>query len=160
MNKEDVMERDLKKRSRERGFTLIEIMVVVAIIGMLMSLVGVRVFYALEKGKRKTALAQMKNFETALAAYRLDNSRYPTTEQGLDALIHQPTMDPAPRNYPKGGYLGAKEIPMDPWGTPYVYFSPGLNGEDFTIISYGKDGVEGGDGDNADIDSGNLEKER
>jgi len=153
------MRRDNKKRKRKAGFTLIEIMVVVAIIGMLMTLVGVRVFYALEKGKRKTAVAQIKNFETALAAYRLDNSRYPTTEQGLDALIKQPTIEPVPRNFPRGGYLGAKEVPLDPWGNPYVYFSPGLNGEEFTIISYGADGVEGGEGDNADIDSGNLEKE-
>ena len=147
-------------RKRKSGFTLIEIMVVVVIIGMLAALVSVRVFDVLEKGKRKASIAQMQNFATALAAYRLDNSKYPTTEQGLDALIKQPTMEPIPRNYPRNGYMGAKEIPLDPWGNPFVYFSPGLNGEDFTIMSYGADGVEGGEGDNADIDSGNLEKER
>ena len=150
-----------KKRKRNAGFTLIEIMVVVMIIGMLAALVSVRVFDIYEKSKRKGAVAQISNFETALAAYRLDNNKYPSTEQGLDALIKQPTMEPVPKNYPRGGYLqGTKEIPLDPWGNPYVYFSPGLNGEDFTIISYGADGVEGGEGTNADIDSGNLEKER
>lgn len=154
------MTMDNKKWRLKSGFTLIEIMVVVVIIGMLAALVSVRVFNILKKGKRKAAMAQMKNFETGLAAYRLNNSRYPTTEQGLDSLIKQPTMEPIPRNYPRNGYMGASEIPLDPWGNPYVYFSPGLNGEDFTIISYGADGVEGGEGDNADIDSNNLEKER
>jgi len=153
------MARKKDKRRRRSGFTLIEIMVVVMIIGMLSALVGVRVFSVWEKSKRKGAVAQMKNFETALSVYRLDNGRYPTTEQGLDALIKPPTIEPIPRNYPKGGYLGATEVPADPWGNPYVYFSPGLNGEDFTIISYGSDGVEGGEGDNKDIDSTNLDKE-
>jgi len=147
------------KRRRRSGFTLIEIMVVVMIIGMLSALVGVRVFSIWEKSKRKGAVAQMKNFETALSVYRLDNGRYPTTEQGLDALIKPPTIEPIPRNYPRGGYLGATEVPVDPWGNLYVYFSPGLNGEDFTIVSYGADGVEGGEGDNRDVDSANLDKE-
>jgi general secretion pathway protein G len=153
------MAREKNKRKRKSGFTLIEIMVVVMIIGMLSALVGVRVFSIWEKSKRKGSVAQMKNFETALSAYRLDNGHYPTTEQGLDALIKQPTIEPVPRNYPHGGYLGASEVPMDPWGNPYVYFSPGLNGEDFSIISYGADGVEGGEGDNKDVDSSNLDKE-
>jgi len=153
------MARKKDKRRRRGGFTLIEIMVVVMIIGMLSALVGVRVFSVWEKSKRKGAVAQMKNFETALSVYRLDNGRYPTTEQGLDALIKPPSIEPIPRNYPKGGYLGANEVPVDPWGNPYVYFSPGLNGEDFSIISYGADGVEGGEGDNRDIDSTNLDQE-
>ena len=153
------MARKKNKRRRRGGFTLIEIMVVVMIIGMLSALVGVRVFSVWEKSKRKGAVAQMKNFETALSVYRLDNGRYPTTEQGLDALIKPPTIEPIPRNYPRGGYLGATEVPVDPWGNPYVYFSPGLNGEDFSIISYGADGVEGGEGDNRDIDSTNLDQE-
>jgi len=146
-----------QRRNNRSGFTLIEIMVVVVIIGMLAALVGTRVFNVLEKGKRKTAAAQIKNLETALAAYRLDNNRYPTTEQSLEALIRAPTMEPMPRNYPRNGYLTSREVPLDPWGNPYVYFSPGLDGEDFTIISYGADGVESGEGDNVDIDSGNLE---
>ena len=150
-------ERARKSKKNLRGFTLIEIMVVVVIIGMLAALVGTRVFDMLEKGKRKTAIAQIKNLETALAAYRLDNNRYPTTEQGLDSLVRAPTMEPVPRNYARNGYLTSKEVPVDPWDNPYVYFSPGLSGEDFTIISYGADGVEGGEGDNADIDSGNLD---
>jgi len=153
------MTRDKKRRNRQGGFTLIEIMVVVMIIGMLAALVGVRVFNVLEKGKRKTVVAQMKNFEATLGAYRLDNNKYPTTEQGLEALVTQPTTEPVPKNYPRGGYLSSREVPLDPWGYPYVYFCPGLNEEEFTIISYGADGTEGGDGNNADIDSGSLEKE-
>lgn len=151
--------KDRRKRKRRNGFTLIEIMVVVMIIGMLSALVGVRVFSIWEKSKRKGAVAQMKNFETGLSTYRLDNGRYPTTEQGLDALIKQPGIEPVPRNYPRNGYMGAREVPLDPWGNPYVYFSPGLNGEDFTIISYGADGLEGGESDNRDVDSSNLDQE-
>jgi len=149
----------VKKKQKERGFTLIEIMVVVIIIGMLATLVGLRVFNMLEKGKRNTAVVQIKNFEAGLSAYRLDNGRYPTTEQGLEALIRAPSIEPRPKSYPQGGYLQAREIPLDPWDHPYVYYCPGLDGEEYTIISYGADGEEGGEGNNADIISGRLENE-
>ncbi len=151
-----------RKREKEKqtGFTLIEIMVVVVIIGMLMTLVGVRIFNRLEKAKRKVAVAQIRNFMTALESFRLDNGFYPTTEQGLEALVKKPTIPPIPKHYPEGGYLTSKKIPPDPWGNPYVYFSPGLNGEDYTIESYGADGVDGGEGGGADIESWHLEDEQ
>jgi len=149
-----------RKRKSQSGFTLIEIMVVVVIIGMLMTLVGVRIFSRLEKAKRKVAVAQIRNFMTALESYRLDNGFYPTTEQGLEALVKKPTIPPIPKNYPEGGYLTSKKIPLDPWGNPYVYFSPGLNGEEYTIESYGADGVDGGEGKGADIESWHLEDEQ
>jgi len=148
-----------KERKKERAFTLIEIMVVVVIIGMLMALVGVRVFQRMERAKRKIAVAQIRNLMTALEQYRLDNGIYPTTEQGLEALVKKPTIPPIPKNYPPGGYLKSKKIPLDPWGNPYMYFSPGLNGEDYTIESYGADGMDGGEGPAADIESWHLEDE-
>jgi general secretion pathway protein G len=148
-----------KKRNRRSGFTLIEIMVVVMIIGMLATLVGVRVIDAYERAQRKAAVTQINNLETALQTYRLEFGRYPTTEQGLDALVKQPSIEPIPRNYPQNGILKSKEVPLDPWKNSYVYFCPGLNGEEYTIVSYGKDGAEGGEGNDADIDSGNLDQE-
>ena len=148
-----------KKKRAQSGFTLIEIMVVVMIIGMLAAVVGVQLFNRLEKAKRKTAVVQIRQLQAALANYRLDNNRYPTTEQGLQALVEKPTTEPSPRNYPQGGYLETKKVPLDPWGNPYVYFCPGLNGEEYTIESYGADGTDGGDGNNADIESWHLEDE-
>jgi len=147
------------KRKKEHGFTLIEIMVVVAIIGMLAAVVSVQLFSRLEKAKRKTAVVQMRQLQSALANYRLDNNRFPTTEQGLQSLVERPNSEPVPKNYPASGYLEAKRVPPDPWGYSYVYFSPGVNGEEYTIESYGADGGDGGEGNNADIESWHLEDE-
>ena len=143
-----------KKRKAQAGFTLVEIMVVVVIIGMLASLVGVSVIRYLEKAKRGAAAAQIKNFTTALDTYYMDNSNYPTTEQGLEALVSMPSSSPAPRNYPRDGYL--PQIPPDPWGNEYIYYSPGSGGGPYSIESYGADGLEGGEEDNADVQSWNL----
>jgi len=148
-----------KRKKRENGFTLIEIMVVVMIIGMLAAVVGVQLFNRLEKAKRKACVVQIRQLQSALANYRLDNNRFPTTEQGLQALVEKPTSEPSPKNYPPGGYLDSKSVPLDPWGNPYVYYSPGINGEEYTIESYGADGVDGGEGQNADIESWHLEDE-
>ena len=148
-----------RDRNRERGFTLIEIMVVVMIIGMLSAVVGVQLFNRYEKAKRKAAMIQIRQLQAALANYRLDNNRFPTTEQGLQALVEKPNSEPSPRNYPQGGYLDSKKVPLDPWGDPYVYFSPGVNGEEYTIESYAADGSDGGEGNNADIESWHLEDE-
>jgi general secretion pathway protein G len=150
-------ERKLKEKKKAMaGFTLIEIMVVVMIIGMLATLVGVKVIDRYESAKRQAAIAQIKNFSSALQQYYLDNSRYPTTEQGLKALVQKPTSSPQPINYPSSGYLEQNDLPPDPWGHEYIYFSPGAGGEDYTIESYGADGVSGGEGKNADVQSWNL----
>jgi len=144
-----------KRRAGEEAFTLIEIMVVITIIGLLTGLVAVNVVNYLKKAERKAAAAQIKNFETALETYRMDCGRYPTTDQGLKALISASSVGNVCRNYPPGGYLKGG-IPKDPWGNSYVFMSPGLNNEEYTIESYGPDGMQGGDGDNADVQSWNL----
>jgi len=136
-----------KERCRERGFTLIEIMIVVIIIGLIAGLVGPRLFGKLTQAKQKAAKAQIELFGTALDAFRLDVGRYPTTEEGLKALREKPSGLDAW----KGPYL-PKEIPVDPWGKPYIYKSPGEHGE-YDLLSYGLDGVEGGEGENQDVTS-------
>ena len=135
----------LKKR---RGFTLIEIMVVVVIIGLLSALVGPRLMGQSDEAKRKTTQTQISQLEQVLGLYYLDNGFYPTTAQGLEALIKEPTTPPEPLNYKKGGYM--KKVPKDAWGREFVYTAPGEHG-DFDILSYGADGQEGGSGANADI---------
>ena len=134
-----------KTRQQERGFTLIEIMVVVIIIGLLAALVGPRLFGKVSVAKQKAAKAQIELFGTALDTFRLDVGRYPTTEEGLKALREKPA---GAENW-QGPYL-PKEIPVDPWNKSYVYKSPGEHGE-YDLISYGLDGAEGGEGENQDI---------
>jgi general secretion pathway protein G len=149
-----------KRRSGEEAFTLIEIMVVVAIIGLLTGLVAVNVVNYMKKAERKAAMAQIKNFMTALDTYRMDCGRYPTSDQGLKALVAQSSMGNVCRNYPPGGYLQGG-IPRDPWGNSYVYMSPGLNNEEYSVESYGADGMQGGEGDGLDVQSwalGDYEK--
>jgi general secretion pathway protein G len=107
------------------------------------------------KAERKAAAAQISNFEAALDAYRMDCGRYPSPDQGLSALVQSPGGGSPCRNYPPGGYLKGK-LPNDPWGNPYVFMSPGANGEVYSVESYGADGMDGGEGENADIESWNL----
>jgi general secretion pathway protein G len=133
------------ERQRERGFTLVEILVVIIIIGLLAALVGPRLFGKVGMAKQKAAKAQIELFGTALDAYRLDVGKYPTTEEGLKALREKSS---GVENW-EGPYL-PKEIPVDPWGRPYVYKCPGENGE-YDLISHGLDGVAGGEGENQDI---------
>lgn len=130
---------------KQQGFTLIELLVVLTILAMLAALVVPRVFHSLEKAKVDTARAQISAIESALGAYRLDVGSFPTTEQGLQALRVQPS---GVENW-DGPYV-PKDIPMDPWGHPYVYRCPSEHG-DYEIISYGADGREGGEGNNQDI---------
>jgi general secretion pathway protein G len=136
--------------SDNSGFTLLEIIVVVFILSLLVAIVAPKIIGRTDDAKIADAKIQIRNFETALKLYKLDNGSYPTTEQGLDALINKPATGQIPANYKEGGYLEEKKIPVDPWGNPYIYASPGLHG-DFDIICYGADGKEGGTGKDADI---------
>ena len=138
-----------------RGFTLIEIMVVVFILAMLAALIAPRIMGRSDDAKIADAKVQIKNIETALKLYKLDNGNYPTTEQGLQALVEKPTVGQIPKNYKTEGYLESKKLPKDPWGNDYLYLSPGEHG-DFDICSYGTDGVKGGEGKDADICSWDL----
>ncbi len=141
-----------KHRCRKNaGFTLVEVMVVIAILGILGALVIPRVMDRPDEARLVKAQSDIQAIESALNLYRLDNGVYPTTEQGLAALVEKPTRGPMPRRYPDGGYLN--QIPEDPWGRPYVYLrdSPG----DFEVLSLGADGREGGEGINAEISSRN-----
>ena len=132
-------------RARVFGFTLLELLVVLVIIGLLAGYVAPRYFSQVGKSEAKVAKAQIVAFEQALHQYRLDMGRYPTTEQGLDVLLKKP----ANESKWSGPYL-TKAVPMDPWGRPYAYRSPGERG-DFDLYSYGRDGRPGGNGDDADI---------
>ncbi|MBP7605377.1 MAG: type II secretion system major pseudopilin GspG [Spirochaetes bacterium] len=135
------------------GFTLIELMIVIAIIGILSIIVVPRFMDIPQKARVEAAKQQIAAFGLALDRYNLDNGTYPTTEQGLAALIERPNSEPAPMNYNEGGYLKKKELPKDPWGRDYIYRSPGDHGNDYEIMSLGADGRDGGEGVNADIRS-------
>jgi general secretion pathway protein G len=130
-----------------KGFTLIELLVVMVILGMLAALVGPKLFPKLGKGKQSTAKAQIALLEEALDQFRLDVGRYPTTSEGLRALIE----DPGVKGW-DGPYLKKKIIPKDPWGNEYQYRSPGSHGE-YDLFSYGRDGAPGGEGEDKDITS-------
>lgn len=134
------------------GFTLIEIMAVVIIIGMLTGVVGFQIFQQVDKGRVTTARTQISTLEGVLELYRMDNGKFPTTEQGLAALVQEPSSDPVPRNYPRGGYLNRGRVPDDPWNNPYQYEAPGQNNEHaFDLWSLGSDGNPGGEDVDADI---------
>ena len=130
------------------GFSLVEILVVLVIMGLLISVVAPTVLNRADDARVEIVHADFKAIETALKIYRLDNYTYPTTEQGLAALVEPSGLAPEPRNFKEGGYLA--EVPKDPWGRPYLYLSPGENGE-VDIYTLGADGLSGGEGQNADI---------
>ena len=137
--------------NRDDGFTLLEILIVVMIIGSLMALVATGLFSRGEQARIDTAGMQVTSLASQLELYKLDNGRYPTTEQGLGALVREPVSDPRPRSYNPGGYLKARQL-NDPWQTPFRYRYPGShNSHSFDLWSLGPDGVEGGEGDGADI---------
>ena len=135
------------------GFTLIELMVVIIILGLLAAIVMPRIVGETDKARYGAALAQMCILEDSLKRYKLDNGVFPTTEQGLDALVRRPGVGRLVPNWPEGGYLDKQEVPRDPWGNPYIYISPGQHSPDYDLKSLGADGLEGGDGYNADIES-------
>ena len=138
------------------GFTLIELLVVLVIIGILAGYIGPRIIGRPEEARRTKAEVQVAGLATALKLYRLDNGFYPSTEQGLSALVEKPQAGKIPSRWREGGYLDSRHVPRDPWENGFVYMSPGLHG-DFDLSSYGADGEQGGDGNDADINSWALE---
>ena len=140
--------------TRQRGFTLIELMVVIVILGILAGLIVPRLTDKPEKAREVKAKMQIENLSMALKQFKLDNGFYPTTEQGLKALVEKPSIGKTPRNYPERGYMS--QIPEDPWGSEYVYIAPGEHDE-FDLMSLGADGEEGGDGFDADIKSWEIQ---
>jgi len=142
----------MKRLNNRGGFTLIEIMVVIVILAMLAALVGPKLMGRTDDAKIKTTTIQLKGLESALKLYKLDNGSYPSTEQGLNALVTKPTVGVIPKTYKEGGYLDSKSVPKDAWGNDYLYVSPGEHG-DYDLFSYGADGAKGGEGKNADITS-------
>jgi general secretion pathway protein G len=140
------------RRRLRRGFTLIEIMVVIAILGILAAIVVPRFVGRTDDARQTAARTQINSLKQALGLYKLDNGRLPTTEQGLRALMEKPTTDPIPNNWKSGGYWESNKVPTDPWGNPYQYLSPGQKGE-YDVFSFGRDGQLGGEGPDADIGS-------
>ena len=140
----------------QQGFTLIEILVVLVIIGILAGYIGPKIMGHPEEAKRTKASVQIEALETALKMYKLDNGVYPSTEQGLQSLVEPPSSGKLPPKWRDGGYLEKGKVPADPWGNDFVYISPGVNG-DYDLSSYGGDGEAGGEGDGADINSWELE---
>ncbi|MDQ9128609.1 type II secretion system major pseudopilin GspG [Serratia fonticola] len=126
------------RQQRQRGFTLLEIMVVIVILGILASLVVPNLMGNKEKADHQKVVSDIVALESALDMYKLDNSRYPTTEQGLQALVSKPSAQPEPRSYPQGGYI--RRLPQDPWGADYQLLSPGQHGQ-LDVFSYGPDGI-------------------
>ena len=140
------------RKAASHGFTLIEILVVIIVLGLLAALVGPRILGRVSEAKSAAARTQIELLGLALDNYRLDNGSYPTTEQGLAALQVIPTRDPIPLNW-RGPYL-RKAVPLDPWGRAYLYKSPGdVNPQGYDLLTYGRDGQPGGSGEDADITS-------
>ena len=150
------MKTNRQNKKREQGFTLIELMVVIVILGVLAGLIIPRVMGRPDEARQAKAKIQMESMETALKLYKLDNGNYPTTEQGLKALVEAPTVGTLPRNWRAGGYLEKGKVPKDPWGNDFVYISPGTH-SDFDLICMGKDGEPGGEGFDADINNWEID---
>jgi general secretion pathway protein G len=150
---EQVSRRGRQRYGNARGFTLIEIMVVLFIIGLLAAAIVPSVLSRIDAAKVAKAKQDVQSLETALTMYYMDNSKYPTNEQGLNALVQQPT-DPSIKNWKPGGYI--ERISKDPWGNDYQYVFPGTHGKAYDLFSLGADGQPGGDGINADIGNWNL----
>lgn len=138
----------MRQNIRNKGFTLIELMVVLVILGVLAAIIAPKIMDRPDEARIIAAKQDISSVVQALKLYRLDNIRYPTTEQGLQALVTKPTIEPIPNNWKSGGYL--ERLPKDPWGNPYLYLNPGRNGE-IDVFSWGPDGQTGGEGKDADI---------
>ena len=145
--------KNVPNRLLQRGFTLIEIMVVVVILGVLAAIVVPRIMDKPDEARAAKAKQDIRALESAIELYKLDNFNYPSTQQGLDALTTKPAGEPQPKNYKQGGYI--KQLPKDPWGNPYQYLSPGTHG-DVDIFTFGADNQPGGTGTASDIGNWNL----
>lgn len=141
---------------KSSGFTLIELMVVIVILGILALYVAPKIMGRPDEAKQVKARMDIVSLETALKLYRLDNGFYPSTEQGLAALVQVPQSGQIPKKWKEGGYLEKGQVPKDPWGNAFIYLSPGNHG-DFDIISFGADGVAGGEGKDRDISNWEIE---
>jgi general secretion pathway protein G len=150
------MIKTIRRKQGERGFTLIELMVVIVILGILAGLIIPRIMGRPDEARRAKARMQIESIDTALKLYRLDNGSYPTTEQGLQALVELPSVGAAAKNWRQGGYLERGKVPKDPWDKEFVYISPGTHG-DFDLSSLGADGEVGGEGKNKDINNWDAE---
>lgn len=150
------MPRIFRRILNPKGFTMIELMVVIVILGILAAIIAPRLVGRTDEARITKARVDITNLETALKLYKLDNGVYPTTEQGLQALVEAPETGTAPRNWREGGYLEKNRVPKDPWGNEFVYLSPGVKG-DFDLSSYGADGLAGGEGINADINNWEID---
>ena len=139
-------------RHNKKGFTLLELMIVIVILGLLATIIMPKILNRPEQARHTKAVVEIENIKSALALFKLDTRDYPTTSQGLAALVS----DPGIQNYKPDGYFD--RVPLDPWGNPYIYISPGLHGKDYDLASLGKDGENGGTGPDADIQSWNLEQ--
>lgn len=137
-----------------RGFTLIELMVVIVILGILATIMMPKILERPEQARRMKAKVQIRNLQSALAFFKTDTGRFPTTSEGLDVLV----ADPGLKGWKQGGYMEGGRVPMDPWGNSYLYVCPGMH-DDYDLESYGKDGEDGGSGDNADIESWNPDQD-
>jgi general secretion pathway protein G len=142
--------------NNDLGFTLIEMMVVIVILGILAMYVGPRILGRPEEARQVKARIDIASLESALQLYKLDNGMYPSTEQGLLALVEQPESGAIPKKWHRGGYLDKGKVPKDPWGNGFIYLSPGVYG-DYDIISYGADGVPGGEDTDKDINNWEIE---
>jgi general secretion pathway protein G len=140
-----------KQQLRNAGFTLIELMIVVVILGLLAGVVMPRILNRPEQARRMKARVDIRGIESALALFKTDTGRFPTTSEGLEVLVSNPGI----KGYNTDGYLD--KVPLDSWGGKYIYISPGVHGRDYDLESYGKDGEDGGSEDNADIESWNLD---
>lgn len=145
----------MRPAANMRGFTLIELMVVIVILGILAGMIVPRIMDRPEEARRTKAGVDIGAIAQALKLYKLDNGKYPTTEQGLQALVEPPAVGSLAKKWREGGYLDKKSVPKDPWDNDYVYISPGLH-SDFDLMSYGSDGEPSGEGENADINSWEL----